>query len=68
MDSKPVSILSTAAGVTPLQNVKRYFNENQCKSELPFPAIFSLYNRFMGGVDQHDADCSNLLPCIRAKK
>ena len=48
MDSKPVSILSTVAGVTPLHNVKRYSNENHCKSELPFPAIFSLYNRFMG--------------------
>lgn len=68
MDSKPVSVLSTAAGVTPLSTVRRYSKNSHSKEEIPFPMAFRLYNMFMGGVDQHDAHCSNLLPGIRAKK
>ncbi|OXU17580.1 hypothetical protein TSAR_003955 [Trichomalopsis sarcophagae] len=46
----------------------RYSKENNNKNNIPFPMAFSLYNRNMGGVDLHDAHCSNLLPIIRAKK
>lgn len=68
MDSKPVSVLSTIAGVTPLSSVKRYSKEEKQKIDIPFPKAFTLYNKFMGGVDLYDAHCSNLMPCIRSKK
>lgn len=68
MDSKPVSVLSTAAGVTPMSSVERHSKVSNSKEEIPFPMAFRLYNMFMGDVNQHDAHCSNLLPQIRAKK
>ena len=68
MDSKPVSVLSTATGVTPMSTVKRYSKEARTKNDIPFPRAFSQYNRYMGGVDLHDGHCSNLMPCIKAKR
>ncbi|XP_066592950.1 piggyBac transposable element-derived protein 3-like [Prorops nasuta] len=68
MDSKPVSLLSTAAGVEPLLNVKRYSKSLQSRENILFPRAITLYNEFMGGVDMHDGHCSNLMPSIRAKK
>lgn len=68
MDSKPVSIVSTAAGVTPLLPSRRYDSQTRSKIEIPFPQAFHLYNKFMGGVDLHDGHCSNVLPSIRSKK
>lgn len=68
MDSKPVSFLSTAAGVTPLHNIRRFSVKNRSKVDLVVPKIVKQYNDFKGGVDQHDAHCSNLFPRIRAKK
>lgn len=68
MDSKPVSIISTAAGVSPLASMQRYSKAENQKVKLPFPSAFSIYNKYMGGVDQHDFHCSMLKPSIRAKK
>jgi len=68
MDSKAVSLLLTAAGVTSLSSMKRYSKKQKCKRELPFPNAFAIYNKYMGGVDQHDNHCSNLMPSIRFKK
>lgn len=67
-DSKPVSILSTAAGVSPLGSVERYDREEKARKELPFPNAFRVYNQFMGGVDIHDQYCSRVLPIFRSKK
>jgi len=67
-DSKLVSVLSTAAGVTPQSSVKRYSKELKSKVEIPFPNAFKIYNLFMGGVDIHDMYCNRLLPIIRSKK
>lgn len=68
MDSKPVSILSTRAGVTPLSSVKRIDKETRRKKDLPFPNAFTAYNKFMGGVDIHDQHCNKVLPMFRSKK
>ncbi|XP_066599936.1 piggyBac transposable element-derived protein 3-like [Prorops nasuta] len=68
MDSKPVSIASTAAGVNPTLPIKRYSSKEHEKKEIQFPHAFHIYNKYMGGVDTHDAHCNNLLPSIRSKK
>ncbi|XP_058810121.1 piggyBac transposable element-derived protein 3-like [Phymastichus coffea] len=68
VDSKPVSILSTAAGVTPLSIVKRFDKEQKQKSDISFPHAFSVYNKFMGGVDIHDQRCNKVVPIVRLKK
>jgi len=57
MDSKPVSVVSTAAGATPLLPSKRYSSQERTKVEIPFPKAFHLYNKFMGEVDLHDGHC-----------
>ncbi|XP_066599987.1 piggyBac transposable element-derived protein 3-like [Prorops nasuta] len=67
MDSKPVSFLSTATGVTPLHKIRRFSVQNRSKVDLLVPKIVKQYNDFMGGVDQHDAHCSNLFPTIRRR-
>ncbi|GAB1867782.1 PiggyBac transposable element-derived protein 3-like [Camponotus japonicus] len=68
IDSKPVSILSTAAGITPVSNVKRYNKEVKEKVTINFPNAFKIYNKFMGGVDLHDQHCNKLAPIVRSKK
>lgn len=67
-DSKNVSILTTATGVTPLTPMKRYIKTDRGKVDVPFPHVFSTYNKFMGGVDMHDQHCNRVLPGIRSKK
>jgi len=64
MDSKPVSIVSTATGVTPMLNSRRYSSKAKSKIDIPFPQAFHLYNRYMGGVDLHDGHCNNVIPSI----
>ncbi|OXU21050.1 hypothetical protein TSAR_000283 [Trichomalopsis sarcophagae] len=68
IDSKPVSIVSTAAGVSPLSTSRRYSSEARSEIDIPFPQAFHLYNKFMGSVDVHDGHCNNVLPSIRSKK
>ncbi|XP_032689124.1 piggyBac transposable element-derived protein 3-like [Odontomachus brunneus] len=61
MDSKLVSIISTAAGVTPLSDSKRYSSESKAKIDIPFPQAFHLYNRFMAGTDASTVDLGAVL-------
>ncbi|XP_058807569.1 piggyBac transposable element-derived protein 3-like [Phymastichus coffea] len=68
IDSKQVSILSTAVGVTPITPVKRFSRTAQERVELGFPHAFSLYNKYMGGVDLHDFRCKKASPSISSKK
>lgn len=68
MDSKQVSIASTAAGTTPLLPSQRYSSEQRAKIDIEMPNAFHLYNRYMGGVDLHDGHCNNIMPSIRSKK
>ena len=68
VDSKPVSIFLTTAGVTPLLPSKRYSSQSRSKVEIPFPKAFHLCNKFMRRVHLHDGHCNNVLPSIRSKK
>ncbi|XP_034944125.1 piggyBac transposable element-derived protein 3-like [Chelonus insularis] len=68
MDSKLVSIVSTAAGVTPLLPSMTYSSAEKSRIEKPFPQAFYLYNQFMGGVGVHDGHCNNVLPSMHSKK
>ena len=51
-----------------MSTVKGFCANEKAKVDLPFPNAFTLYNKYMGGVDLHDAHCSNSMPCIRSKK
>lgn len=68
IDSKPVSLLSTAAGVSPMMSVKRYSSNGKNRIEYQFPFAFSIYNKFMGGVDVHDYRCKRVSMSINSKK
>ena len=67
-DSKVVSVLSSTAGVTPIENVKRFSNTEKKKVDIPLPRGFVLYNKTMGGVDLHDQHCNDLKIDIHSKK
>ncbi|XP_058802842.1 piggyBac transposable element-derived protein 3-like [Phymastichus coffea] len=66
MDSKPVSVLSTKYGDEPKVEVQRWHESS--KKSILFPQAFSMYNRYMGGVDLHDQHCNALTPTIKSKK
>ena len=68
MDSKCVSVLSTAAEVSPSFEVNQFSFAERKRIAILFPHAFKIFNIFMGGVDLHDLHCSNLMSCIRAKK
>ena len=65
VDSKPVSIASTASGVTSVLPLKRYSSQARSKVEIPCPKAFHLYNKFVGRSHLHDGDCNNVFPSIR---
>ena len=68
VDSKEVSILSTAAGASPIKPIKRYSETDHERKEIEFPFAFSLYNKYMGGVDVYDFRCKKVSPSIRSRK
>jgi len=68
IDSKEVSVLSTVAGVISIETMQRYSAESKKKVEQEFPLAFSLYNKFMDGVDIHDFRCKRVVPSIHSKK
>ena len=67
IDSKEVSILSTAAGASPVKPVKRYSKTDHERKEIGFPFAFSLYNKYMGGVDVHNFLCKKVSHSIRSR-
>ena len=67
-DSKVVSILTSAAGIEPFINVQRYCDEKKQKVNIPFPQCFSIYNKYMGGVDLHDQYRNDLKINIKSNK
>lgn len=68
LDSKQVSILSTAAGFSPLMPVTRFSSKVRDKIEHQFPLAFTVYNKFMGGVDLYDFRCKRVAPNVNSKK
>lgn len=67
-DNKVVSILSSAAGVTPCEPVLRWSKTEKKKVKIDFPHVFSVYNKTMGGVDLHDQHCSDLNIKVKSDK
>ena len=53
-DNKPVTILSSDAGVLPLSSAKRWDKETKKKVNIPCPAVIKEYNGKMGGIDKSD--------------
>ena len=68
VDSKQVSMVSTATGVSPTYVAQRRSKDKKEKVNINFPNAFQLYNKFMGGVDVHDGRCNYAMACIRSKK
>lgn len=68
MDSKVVSVLSTASGVEPITPVSRYSKTTRAKENINFPASFSVYNKTMGGVDLQDQHCNDAKINVKSKK
>lgn len=67
-DNKVVSILSSAAGLTPHASVRRWNKDEKKKVEMDFPQVFAVYNRTMGGVDLHDQHCSDVNVKVKSDK
>ncbi|KAL3219432.1 hypothetical protein MRX96_030446 [Rhipicephalus microplus] len=62
-DNRPVTLLSPFASASPEQAVKR-FHKTRTTVSIPRPAIVSIYNECMGGVDLMDMLVA--LYCIHA--
>ncbi|KAK3922725.1 PiggyBac transposable element-derived protein 2, partial [Frankliniella fusca] len=54
LDSKPVCLASTAAGIEPKTTVKRFEKAAKARVDFECPRIIQLYNSHMGGVDLSD--------------
>ena len=67
-DNKPVIVLSTNEGVTPMAKTQRCNRSQKRKSEVLQPKMIKSYNQHMGGVDLMDRFLSDYRPKIRAKK
>lgn len=67
-DNSVVTAMSTLHGVEPLSNVTRYCAAEKKKIQVPRPAIFTEYNKHMGGTDLMDQNISTYRIGIRGKK
>ena len=53
-DNKIVTVLSSDAGVNPVNTVKRYDKAEKKKVDVPCPNVIREYNGKMGGIDKSD--------------
>ena len=53
-DNKIVTVLSSDAGVEPMNTVKRYDRQTKKKVDVPCPKVIREYNGKMGGIDKSD--------------
>jgi len=67
-DNKIVSMLSTFAGVEPVDKVKRWSTRDKKYIEIDRPHVIKVYNEHMGGVDLLDSLLGLYRIRIRSKK
>ncbi|XP_064614523.1 piggyBac transposable element-derived protein 3-like [Liolophura sinensis] len=57
-DNKTVTMMSTYLSAEPLTKVKRYDRAQKARIEVDRPAVITVYNKNMGGVDLLDMMCT----------
>lgn len=67
-DNSVVTLLSSEYGVEPIRTARRYSAAQKQRINVPQPNIVYQYNRFMGGVDQLDANIGTYRIAMRGKK
>ncbi|KAF2902633.1 hypothetical protein ILUMI_03555 [Ignelater luminosus] len=67
-DNSIVTLLSNQYGVKPLQSAARYSAKEKKKVYIPQPNVVSMYNKYMGGVDQFDNNIATYRISMRGKK
>lgn len=67
-DNKLVTLLSTFAGMNPIQEVKRFSKKEKKSILVPSPYVISVYNRHMGGVDLLDSNIGRYKIGIKSRK
>ncbi|XP_064607844.1 piggyBac transposable element-derived protein 3-like [Liolophura sinensis] len=67
-DSRRVLTASNYVGVDPVDECKRYDRKLKQEITIPRPAIVSIYNKFMGGVDKADMMISLYKTKFRCRK
>lgn len=67
-DNRAVTTLSTFAGAEPVTSVGRWERSKKMTVQVECPSAVSIYNKFMGGVDQLDALIAYYRIHVRSKK
>ncbi|XP_048006721.1 piggyBac transposable element-derived protein 3-like [Leguminivora glycinivorella] len=63
-----VTAMCSLYGVEPLSSIGRYSAAEKKKIQVPRPAVFTNYNRYMGGTDLMDQNINTYRIGIRGKK
>lgn len=67
-DNRAVTLLSSFVGAEPAARASRYNRQKKERSEIPCPAVITIYNKHMGGVDLLDSLISIYRPYLRSKR
>ena len=67
-DNKVVNLLSTFAGMEPINKVNRWFSSLKQRREIDCPDVVRIYNKHMGGVDLLDSLLGLHRTNVRSKK
>lgn len=67
-DNSVVTLLSTEYGVQPVRAAQRYSRTEHKRVDVVQPNLIHFYNKFMGGVDQMDANVACYRIGMRGKK